>query len=223
MNKWDNDTEFEETTIIEVRDLGDTYDIKRKEGWNFFVDKKHGVEPKVGMKARFYGGGIGRTVRGLMLDDKMVFYKTPEELDEEHKKWVENTRKEYQEEHKKLMEKIKDEEPFETIDISGMGSGYERACQQMLKAGLEYLHDKPDFKFDFEEYERVYGVCWSTSDEAKKLSDVVTSATEGCSGAQHHVVINHLAYIYKHGYDKWLENNSDRKYTYPKELPKPSF
>ena len=33
------------------------------------------------------------------------------------------------------MEMIKDEDSFETVDISGMSGGYERACQLLLQAG----------------------------------------------------------------------------------------
>lgn len=223
-SKWDNDMEFEETSIAKVEEDETSYIITREEGWCFSVDKKHGIEPKRGMKARFYGRSIGFPVRGLMLDGKMVFYKTPTEQEEEHKKWIEKTREEYLGEYKKLMIKIKEEETFETIDISGMGGGYERCCQLMLRAGREYLKNERNFAWDYKQYENVYGICSSKSEEAKKLDTVLLDAAGGdCSGAMHQAVINHLAFIHKNGYEKWLEKGSDRRYRYPKELPKPSF
>ena len=41
----------------------------------------------------------------------------------------------------------------------------------------------------------------------------------GATGAMHQAVINHLMYIQKNGYEKWLEEFKDRKYTYPKIPP----
>jgi len=75
----ESDRQFEEACIIEV-DRGESgWSIKRDDGWSFFVPWDSPVEPKVGMLARFYGGGLGYTVRGLTLDGTTVYYRTEAE------------------------------------------------------------------------------------------------------------------------------------------------
>lgn len=70
------DTEYEEHMVAEVCDDGD-WVITREDGWQLRVSKETGVEPHVGEKARFYGGGVGLRVRGLVLNERIVFYETP--------------------------------------------------------------------------------------------------------------------------------------------------
>jgi len=131
----------------------------------------------------------------------------------------------------KLMESIKDEDPFETIDITGMGSGYERACQLALRAGIKWLGEHPDFKFRVKTYANIYGVAKVETYGireyellAKELDKAMMEAVGGdMTGAMHQAVISHLRYIHENGYDEWLTKFSDRKYLYPAELPPSNF
>ena len=96
----------------------------------------------------------------------------------------------------------------ETVDISGFGGGYEKACQLMLRAGIKFLKENPDFHFDYQGFKEVYGLCWSDTPWCKELDKVLFDSTEksgGATGAMHQAVIGHLTYIHKHGYKKWLE------------------
>lgn len=97
---------------------------------------------------------------------------------------------------------------MKTIELSGMGTEYETACQVMLMRGINYLKKHPEF--DFKAYQsapNIYGICMSTSSDAEKLDKFITRGVHP-SGAQHQCVIGHLAYIHKHGYDKWIEDAS---------------
>lgn len=113
---------------------------------------------------------------------------------------------------------------FETVDISGMGGGYERCCQQMLQAGVAFLKERPDFNFDYKSYKNIYGIAWSESEDAKALDAVLLKAADNdMTGAMHQCVVRHLAYIHSHGYEKWLAAvPAERRYTYPHGLPEPS-
>ena len=126
--------------------------------------------------------------------------------------------------HEEIMQKIANEESFETIDISGMGGSYEWGCQAMLRAGMKYLKEHPDFHFDYKGFKNVYGLCWTDTPWGKDLDKALLDAVapDSPTGAMHQAVISHLIYIHKHGYEKWLQSTSrDRCYIYPRELPKP--
>jgi len=108
---------------------------------------------------------------------------------------------------------------METIDISGMGGGYERCCQLMLLRGMKFLEANPDFNWS-ESYKgspSLYGLLISESFEAKILDEVIVKDL-GSSGAQHQAVIGHLHYIAEHGYQGWIDyfrnelNQADRIY-----------
>lgn len=73
-------------TSVERRDDGGWL-IGTDDGWSFFCPDA-GVVPRVGSAARFYGRGIGYTVRGLDIDGREVFYRTPEQDAARHREWV---------------------------------------------------------------------------------------------------------------------------------------
>lgn len=82
-NKWDDDTQFEDSVIMAVDgDATKGWSITKRDGWSFWVPADSPVEPKVGMTARMYGNGIGAIVRGLLLDGQCVFYRTEDEQSE---------------------------------------------------------------------------------------------------------------------------------------------
>ena len=182
------------------------------------------IIPKIGDTALFYGDGLGFEVLGIQINNELVFFESREERNRQKDKWIVETRKKYLKEYAELMEIIKDEETFETIDISGMGGGYERACQLMLKAGIKYLNEN-EFHFDYYGFENIYGVLLTDTPWGKKLDKVLMDAVNGdCSGAMHQAVVSHLIYIHKNGFDKWLSQFPvERRYVYPQELPEPSF
>ena len=209
--------------VTKVEDSGAFWSVALDDGLGFWLSKEHDVKPKAGDSVRLHKRGS--LIRGVDINGHKVFYKIDGQLDREHEEWVRATKKEYAEEYNQTMEEIKDEEPFETMDISGMGGGYERTCQMMLLAGRKYLEDNPKFIWDFKHYEHIYGVCWSDSEYGKALDKVLMGACNNdCSGAMHQVVIGHLQYIHKNGYGEWLGRvPGERRYTYPSGLPQSSF
>lgn len=210
--------------IIEIKEEGDDWSITKDDGWSFWLERKYGIVPKVGDEIKILSHW-GNQIHGIQVNGRNAFWLTKKQAEAKHQKWKKKIRRQHRYAYKKLMRKIIDEESFATVDISGMGGGYERACQLMLRAGLKYLENKPNFIWDYKGFEHIYGLCWSESENAKRLDKVLTKATGGdCSGAQHQAVIGHLCYIHKHGYEFWLKQfEKDRQYTYPKELPAPTF
>lgn len=75
------DNEYEELTIKKVETSERGYTITPSDGWCFGGITKDMVriagapEPREGMKIRFYPRGIGTTVRGVMLEGVMLYYR----------------------------------------------------------------------------------------------------------------------------------------------------
>lgn len=209
-------------TDVILRNKG--YEIKHG-GWSFWVSHENNpnnIIPKIGDTAFFYGEGVGHTVLGLQINDNLVFFKTREEEERDRKTMIKAWKERDKKKYINLMEKIKGESEFETVDVSGFGSGYERACQLMIQAGIKFLKDN-EFHFDYYTYKGVYGICVSNAPWSKELDKALTEAVGGdCTGAMHQCVIGHLQYIHKHGYDKWLSSfPKERRYIYPHDLPPP--
>ncbi len=221
------DEKFQRSKIKEVTRMDGGYNVLREDGWSLWIsDKKNkmNVMPRQGDEIIVYGEGVGQTILGIQINSALVFFEDRMEKERQRNIWIEKTNKRYEEEYQKLMETIKDEEPFETIDVSGMGGGYERACQLMIQAGVKFLEEN-EFHFDYKTIKGVYGVAFSDAPWSKDLEKVLMDAVGGdCTGAMHQCVIGHLQYIHKESYEAWLSKAPDeRKYMYPSELPPPAF
>lgn len=224
VNSKDNKNHLEITTIRRVKEWENSYEIEQGDGLCFGLDKKYGILPKVGgiVAVKSWGGRFGQ-IMGIQINGKVAFDKSDADMEAEHKAFCEKFHRDEWEGYYKTLEQIKDEEPFETVDISGMSGGYEVACQRMLRAGLNYLKEHKDFHFDYEGFKRVYGVCFTETPWGKDLDKVLMDAVNNdCTGAMHQAVIGHLAYIHKHGIDVWLKQFPKRRYSFPMELPKPN-
>lgn len=92
-------------------------------------------------------------------------------------------------------------------EISGFGGGYEKVCQDMLEAGVKFIHDKHlsggDVKVS--EYANVYGICFPENQPTKDMERAVLDAGKDCTGAMHHAVMSRLAYIARNSWDKYCE------------------
>lgn len=82
---------FERRIVTEVREGDDGYWIGAG-GISFYLSKEHGAEPQVGDTIYFYGDGIGHIIRGVALNGTVVFYRTPEEQEEQNRQIVERMR-----------------------------------------------------------------------------------------------------------------------------------
>lgn len=218
---------LEITKIVGVREQK-VANIEQATGLCCWLDKKHNIIPKIGdvMAIRTHGqSGWGGQIMGIQINEKVAFDKTNADIEKEHKEFCENFHREEWESYYKYLEQIKNEEPFETVDISGMSGGYEATCQKMLRAGIKFLSEHKDFHFDYETYKGVYGVCSITTPWGKDLDKVLDEAANNdCTGAMHQCVIGHLYQIHKHSIEWWLKQfPKTRRYTYPSGLPQPKY
>jgi hypothetical protein len=97
--------------------------------------------------------------------------------------------------------------------ISGFGkkSSYEKACQDMLQSGFEWLVNHKKVNLKATTYKGVYGILEPKGKDAIELSNVIVKSVPDCTGAMHHCVMNHLIYISKEGLDKWKQEVKKKK------------
>ena len=93
----------------------------------------------------------------------------------------------------------------ETYDLTGMGGGYENACQKMLWTGVKYMEEKRNTKIldGRKESNNIYGIVHlpQTFDECRK--EMLKAVDNDCTGVMMRCVTGHLHYIAKNGLEKW--------------------
>jgi len=92
---------------------------------------------------------------------------------------------------------------MKTLDISGFGGSYESGCQKMLTNGLVFVAKEGKTNAEYTTYENIYGICSADNEDAKVLDAAILKGVDA-TGAMHQAVVNHLLYILKNGYEKWL-------------------
>ena len=142
-NVYPSDDEFEETKIKKVKNIKEYesgWEILREDGWSFHVPLKSPVVPKIGMPIRFYGKGIGSPVRGLFIDGLKVFYRTRKQQEIYQKKEI------YGKDAKEWLKRWDEGKAVWSIEMGGLGPGYEQALQiaavEVLRYFIEYEFDK---------------------------------------------------------------------------------
>lgn len=126
--------------IIEKVTPGDAgWTITFDGGTCFFVSKDSGVEPHVGETARFYGEGFGRPVRGLDINGREVFYRTPEQQEEYHRQQTIKHQNEKKREFARAQSRL-------DLDYDSLP----RSFQKRLDT---FRRNNPDFRWDMEAYE----------------------------------------------------------------------
>lgn len=206
------DREFEEAKLSEVR-LGDSgWDIKRDDGWSFWVPSDSPVVPKVGMMVRFYGRGVGYPVRGLYVDGRRVYYRTQEE-DRKHQAALS-----YGEDSADWLRRWDDGRSVWSIEMGGLGPGYEQAIQITMAEVLRHLLEK---KYDDK--------AWSTQAvwdrDRKEIEEVLdrnpTVKELGLSGAQWGAAVHLATQFYRKGPQQIMadERVSDRKIQVTRTFP----
>jgi hypothetical protein len=150
------DKKFRETTIECIQEEGNGWVITDKEGWSFFVDGQQGPMPKSGGTVRFYGNGIGTTVRGLVIDGHAYYYRTEEEESERHKKWCEDGK------NRKRREFIEKQ--------AELDAAYNDLPEVFKRRLDRFRSGNPDFRWEFESYEM--SCCVDAVNIATKLKTV---------------------------------------------------
>ena len=159
------DDQFESYEIIKVAPYKEGGYMLTFENFCLYCPDSVSIEPKPGMTAKLYGKGVGFPVRGLVIGYDVVFYRTEDE------------EKAYQDAGmygKDAMEWLKwwdSGRSVWTIEMGGLGPGYEQAIQVAAAEILRHLLDKQYNDIDLEEIRR-----WSLD------NDVIHKL--GLSGAQ---------------------------------------
>jgi len=149
--------------IVEVVDGKNSYEIKVSDGFWFMVDKKYGVKPEVGQTAKFYGKGIGFTIRGLAINEQVVFYRTEEQEEVRFKKWVED-------------ENNKEKKEFITKGKAKLDKDYKSLPKCFQLRIQKFRNNNPDFRWKYENYEMF--CCKTAMDIVRKIEKVDTKVRE---------------------------------------------
>lgn len=81
-------------------------------------------------------------------------------------------------------------------------------CQKMLWRGVAHLAEvNPPVEMweHAKTYPGIYGVMSTEGQHLKDLEAAILHEGEDATGAMHHAVMSHLAYIHKYGVDAWLK------------------
>ena len=95
-------------------------------------------------------------------------------------------------------------------EISGFGGTYEKSCQEMVVAGLEWFDEHPKATPKFTGYKDVYGIVSEDNPDAKNLSKTVTNAVNDCTGAMHQATISHILHIHEVGWEIYVQEMNHR-------------
>jgi len=185
-----NDDSFEETTIKAVSKQENGWTIERKDGWSFGVSGDSQIVPEPRMVARFYGKGIGYSVRGLFLDRIKVFYRTVDE-DKEHQE-IES----YGADATDWLDRWDNGKSVWTIEMGGLGPGYEQCihitCAEIIRHLLEKNYDVALWEDE--------GVWEANRAEIEKMSHENPTITKlGLSGAQWGAALSLATQFYRRG------------------------
>ena len=134
----ENDSEYQDFIIDRVRETEDGYELVFPSGWEFFMPSKEFV-PCKGQTVRLYGKGIGYSVRGLVVNNRICFYRTIEEqvMGEEALR---------QKNKDADIKKYLDEEEKNNERINGLPPEF----RERINGFRDY---NPNWKYDYESYE----------------------------------------------------------------------
>lgn len=133
--KKSQDKQFRDVVIKEVSKDSFT----SEDGWSFGIKKEWGVKIKPGDVARFYGKGIGYTVRGLDINGVQCFYRTEKQQEAEHAKWVRNNEAEQKAKFKK--------------NKASLDAKYQNLPEVFQRRIDKFRTNNPDFRWKYESYE----------------------------------------------------------------------
>lgn len=135
-----DDTEYEEAMIARVVPDENGYTLHRTDGWAMHCPPiPDGYLPEAGDMARFYGPGIGRPVRGLVINGHVAFYLTPEEQEAQH-----------QADLRSHEQKLRDDFERNRLELDAQFAALPAVFQKRL---ARYRANQPNFRWKYEAYE----------------------------------------------------------------------
>jgi hypothetical protein len=186
----ENDNQFEEAVIEKVDATLDGWAIHRVDGWSYFVPHDSPIIPEKDMVARFYGKGIGSSVRGLFLDGVKVFYRTEEE---DKEKWEIDL---HGADATDWLKRWDEGGIVWSISMGGFGPGYEQSIQIACVEVLRFLLEK-EYNVSTWEDRKVWEHCRCKIEEAGFKNPVIEKL--GLSGAQWGAAVNLAVHFYRRG------------------------
>lgn len=131
----ENDNEFRDTIIGEVKIIEEGYyKISCEDSWSIWIPS-YGQIPLKGQQIRFYGKGIGYPIRGIYINGYKVYYRTVYEDAKYHEEQT------YGKDAKEWLARWDEGRPVWTIEMGGLGPGYEQAIQVTVAEVLRHLID----------------------------------------------------------------------------------
>lgn len=180
-----NDPEVREYVIEKVREGKDGWEVLFGDGFITYIDSKFGVEPKVGSTMRRWGKQFG-SLRGLMIDGKLAFYRTPaeEELFRETEM--------YGADAKEWLERWDAGHGVWTVTLGGLSASYDQ-CINIVVAETVRIALQMESENS--------GVFEINEGSAKTLDERLTKAVDslGLSGSQYGVGKSFGVQLFIHG------------------------
>ena len=185
-----DDLEFTDEIIEKVEKNNDGSFSIFYNGLSLYCGKAAPIEPQAGMTARMYRSGVFGAVRGLFIDGHCFWYRTPAEEDE-HREIIL-----YGANASDWLKRWDGGQSVWSIEMGGLGPGYEQAIQVTATEVLRHLLDA---KYD--------AMSWDDTENRKrdrKQIDKFSFAnkhikTLGLSGAQYIAALNLACQIYMRG------------------------
>jgi len=185
------DAKFEDRRIdsVALNENDGTYTITC-DGWSLWCGEDCPVVPKQGQIARQYGAGIGAPVRGLFIDGIKVWYRTEAEEKEHREIQL------YGADAADWLRRWDEGKGVFSIEMGGMGPGYEQAIQITVAEVLRHLLEA---KYDASLWEDKD--IWQRNLEAIRAAGFANQRIDalGLSGAQWGAAVNLACQIYRHG------------------------
>lgn len=133
------DLEFYLTKLISYCEIDkNTWEINTELGCTLCPKIKN-FTPELGMIVRFYGKGFGYTLRGIEIDDKISYYRTPKQEERRFKKWCNDRDNEKKNQFKKNKKKL-------DKDYNSLPDVFKKRIDKFRKNNL-------NFRWKYEEYE----------------------------------------------------------------------
>lgn len=205
-----NDNQFEEKVIDKV-DRSDKGFFVGFDGQGIFVESPP-IKPKIGMKIKIYGEGLGFPVRGIIIDGVKCYYRTKEE-DLEYREI-----QTYGADTQDWLNRWDKGEIVWSISMGGLGPAYEQCIQITTAEIVRHMLDK---KYDHEFWED--SEKWK--EDLEKISEHTLSQKVikdlGLSGAQWGAAVNLACHLYQKGPRQIMKDKQvkDRHIQVKKDFP----
>lgn len=133
-----HDTDFKDHIIASISEGKNYWSVTTTESTGFGINKAFKAEPKVGMKVRTYGSFCS-PIRGIILDGKILFYRTQAEQNELHSKSVQ-------------IDQIKRKRKF-TLNRVALRARIKRLPKHFQQRIARFDRNNPDFCWESLDYE----------------------------------------------------------------------